>query len=446
MAAQRSAGEKDRAGDAPEPSSEMVPGAGGLVWRRVRGRWHVALVDRVPKDESDHEWALPKGHIEPGETPEHAALREVAEEVGWYAELLDELGTFRYQAKDRVREIRMWRMRAIGETGSALQPREDNAEQVTNQRWLPPLEALQQLTHVEQALFLAAHLTPPDDPSRQPGSRRAWLSGFAARRDRLVATLAVNEAELVARKDREPELDAAIGMLRRGTQTLRSGAAVNTVWEFVYAANAYEAMTLDPTQAESRRLALLAEADKKLVDTWRGESIKQGLAEKADQRDPAELNRRLAEAVKLRDEHAGNVYRRLDQTRKQLTILGGISMVVLVALLALLTTSAIPPGGHEEQLTYLGVAMFGALGGAFSGAISVMKGADAKHPIPEGLITGITTSMRPVVGAVGAVAVYSFLQAGLLGGIETQAAYAVAFAAGFSERFVSRVAESVFSP
>ena len=28
------------------------------------------------------EWCLPKGHIEPGETPEQAAVREVAEETG----------------------------------------------------------------------------------------------------------------------------------------------------------------------------------------------------------------------------------------------------------------------------------------------------------------------------------------------------------------------------
>ena len=75
-----------------------------------------------------------------------------------------------------------------------------------------------------------------------------------------------------------------------------------------------------------------------------------------------------------------------------------------------------------------------------------MRAADAKHPIPEGLITEMTTLMRPVVGAVGAVAVYAFLQAGLLGNIDTPAAYAVGFAAGFSERLVSRVAESVFAP
>ncbi|MBI2861781.1 MAG: NUDIX domain-containing protein [Chloroflexi bacterium] len=45
------------------------------------------------------EWIFPKGHIEAGETPEQAAIREVAEEVGLEAEVVRPLGEvqFRYQ-------------------------------------------------------------------------------------------------------------------------------------------------------------------------------------------------------------------------------------------------------------------------------------------------------------------------------------------------------------
>lgn len=38
-------------------------------------------------------WSLPKGHVEPGETREEAAVREVAEETGITGELLGPLGT-----------------------------------------------------------------------------------------------------------------------------------------------------------------------------------------------------------------------------------------------------------------------------------------------------------------------------------------------------------------
>jgi 8-oxo-dGTP pyrophosphatase MutT (NUDIX family) len=38
-------------------------------------------------------WSLPKGHIEPGESPEQAAVREVAEETGITGRILGQLGT-----------------------------------------------------------------------------------------------------------------------------------------------------------------------------------------------------------------------------------------------------------------------------------------------------------------------------------------------------------------
>jgi 8-oxo-dGTP pyrophosphatase MutT (NUDIX family) len=41
-------------------------------------------------------WALPKGIIAPGEKPEEAALREVAEETGVEARLVTKLGDVRY--------------------------------------------------------------------------------------------------------------------------------------------------------------------------------------------------------------------------------------------------------------------------------------------------------------------------------------------------------------
>ena len=42
-------------------------------------------------------WAFPKGHLERAETPEEAALREVAEETGVLAVIKGKLGTIRYQ-------------------------------------------------------------------------------------------------------------------------------------------------------------------------------------------------------------------------------------------------------------------------------------------------------------------------------------------------------------
>jgi 8-oxo-dGTP pyrophosphatase MutT (NUDIX family) len=57
------------------------PAAIVLVPTHRPNRW---LVVRRP--EPPHEWALPGGHIEPGETPARAGIREVAEETGVYVD------------------------------------------------------------------------------------------------------------------------------------------------------------------------------------------------------------------------------------------------------------------------------------------------------------------------------------------------------------------------
>ena len=66
--------------------------AGGVVVRRFRGREFIAAV-RV-KDGTV--LALPKGHIDPGESAAEAAEREVREETGVVARPVTELGETRY--------------------------------------------------------------------------------------------------------------------------------------------------------------------------------------------------------------------------------------------------------------------------------------------------------------------------------------------------------------
>jgi 8-oxo-dGTP pyrophosphatase MutT (NUDIX family) len=65
--------------------------AGGVVVRRMEGRQFVAVV-RV----RDEIIALPKGHPDGDESPADAARREVREETGLEAELVEQLGDIRY--------------------------------------------------------------------------------------------------------------------------------------------------------------------------------------------------------------------------------------------------------------------------------------------------------------------------------------------------------------
>jgi len=66
--------------------------AGGLVLRRREATYDALLIGRgTPRI-----WTLPKGHVEARESNEQAALREVREETGCWAELLTRLNEISY--------------------------------------------------------------------------------------------------------------------------------------------------------------------------------------------------------------------------------------------------------------------------------------------------------------------------------------------------------------
>ena len=68
--------------------------AGAVVVRRLRGRWWLAAIRPGGKPEGT--WALPKGNLGRGESPEETALREVTEETGLEGVSQGKLGDVRY--------------------------------------------------------------------------------------------------------------------------------------------------------------------------------------------------------------------------------------------------------------------------------------------------------------------------------------------------------------
>ena len=63
----------------------VVKAAGGVVCRKgSSGETEIAVVHRPAYDD----WTLPKGKVDPDETPEECALREVKEEIGFRCELV----------------------------------------------------------------------------------------------------------------------------------------------------------------------------------------------------------------------------------------------------------------------------------------------------------------------------------------------------------------------
>jgi 8-oxo-dGTP pyrophosphatase MutT (NUDIX family) len=70
--------------------------AGGIVFRRAGDRIEVALAEERDRLTGADNTRLAKGHVEPGETPEETAVREVREEIGIAAEIVAPLGTVNY--------------------------------------------------------------------------------------------------------------------------------------------------------------------------------------------------------------------------------------------------------------------------------------------------------------------------------------------------------------
>lgn len=111
----------------------MIRAAGGVV---MNGAGEMAVVYRPKYDD----WTLPKGKLEPGESWEQAAVREVREETGLECELRDELGSVSYTDRHgRDKTVRYWRMAV---TGGAFEPNRE----VSELRWLAPPQAAQQLS------------------------------------------------------------------------------------------------------------------------------------------------------------------------------------------------------------------------------------------------------------------------------------------------------------
>ncbi len=123
-------------------SSEEVRAAGGVVMRDGL----TALVHRPRYDD----WSLPKGKLDPGETFEQAALREVEEETGLRARLVRELPAVHYTVRERPKVVRYWLMEVESDPG--FEPNDE----VDELRWLSPADAVELLTYDRDKGIVAA--------------------------------------------------------------------------------------------------------------------------------------------------------------------------------------------------------------------------------------------------------------------------------------------------
>jgi 8-oxo-dGTP pyrophosphatase MutT (NUDIX family) len=116
----------------------MIRAAGGVVVRRSRsGEPEIAVIHRPAYDD----WTLPKGKVEPDESPEDCALREVREETGLRCELGRPLGCTAYvDRRGRDKVACYWVMEV---RGGRFKP----GIEVDRLQWLSIASAVERLTY-----------------------------------------------------------------------------------------------------------------------------------------------------------------------------------------------------------------------------------------------------------------------------------------------------------
>jgi 8-oxo-dGTP pyrophosphatase MutT (NUDIX family) len=111
----------------------------------IRGREVIVIVPKRRDARGNRVLALPKGHPDGEESAEEAAAREVSEETGVTAQLIDKLGDVRYSYERNRRRIakRVAFYLFQYQSGDVA----DHDHEIENARWMPLEQAREDLTY-----------------------------------------------------------------------------------------------------------------------------------------------------------------------------------------------------------------------------------------------------------------------------------------------------------
>jgi len=161
-ASKPNAGSKTRPNSKPNSKPHSKPyakrvdevSAGGLVINEDRTQG-LLIGRRDLKDPTKERllWSLPKGHIEAGETPEMAAIREVAEETGIQSEISRALGVIDFWFMAGGKRIhKTVHHYLFKEVGGLLQPQVEEVDEVG---WFPLDQIISMLAYPDEKKLIA---------------------------------------------------------------------------------------------------------------------------------------------------------------------------------------------------------------------------------------------------------------------------------------------------
>jgi hypothetical protein len=305
---------------------------------------------------------------------------------------------------------------------------------------------------------------------------------IAAQQTSYAAQQAVNVAQqLVQQIYNEYLLGArANENLREADEALKKGQ-VQCAWGHYYEAELFGYHLLDEPSIRTHALSMLYDQRSSLdEDEKKTVQALLGTARANDGGWELKPDLKMEEVVAARrtvQEHYNTRYTELSMILRQLQILGFIALLLMIVLIPVLVnsptttlslanfkadnftasnvvtsnlTTANFTGSNINALNVqasnvisasnayflLAIAIFGALGGTFSAMISLSNSSTGD--VPERLVNSWLTIAKPIVGAIGALAIFVLLLGGIIQALSltNYLIFAMAFASGFSERIV----------
>jgi 8-oxo-dGTP diphosphatase len=432
-------------------NTSTIQAAGGLLWREIDGQRRLAVIHR-PRH---NDWTLPKGKLQPDEDWLPAARREVFEETGCEACIEGFAGTRAYPSREGYKVVSIWHMYCDG--ACTFTP----SDEVDDLQWLTESEALTCLSYPDEAAFLrsALHSVPLPEAilSNSKGaaasagifsSLRRYLPGRSTSHKRLVRYLAAFRAEMSVRPRLSPASapdgwqQAVYSLIDQVEEAARNNDT-ELGWRCLNAAHRIATYRLSPRERQITAQVLVMEAAGKL-SSWRKQSVNQLLLDVDGNLQPAVDVESLIKAMQILHEHNENTYLKLYSFRSQLFLLSLIGLVgtaylfIAPGLLSRLTI--------DSPLLIRYIILFGVLGASISGTLSMSNRGTTDY-ITNQLLSSWIAFARVAVGSVAALVVYAFLNAGLINieasSLTVWAVLAVSFAAGFSERLLTRAVGAV---
>ena len=209
--------------------------------------------------------------------------------------------------------------------------------------------------------------------------------------------------------------------------------------------SAHRLMILNPRDSQrAGRIAIALRREVGKLSGWRAKAIADLLSVPENSADPGAKveSMKVYDAVALRDDQFNTTYFKIALRRRHLWHLFYLLCAILALVLFLSWRNLLPDFLNDTRRLGM-VILFGALGGAISVALGLIR-ADVSAKIPAQQIGAFVVWMRPIIGA--SVALISFVilnteDAGKLLSLlhldlKDPSILLVAFVAGFSERFI----------